>query len=152
MKYLFGWEAALYLGAALVDDGNFSATTWTEVGEVRDAGPDIEAAEVDVTTRESARKGWRAWAPGLKDLTLDFELLLDKDDPNVEKLLDAFIDREEISAAMMDGDIEENGSQGPAGNFVVVQFSRQEDLEETVRYQVRLKPSSETDWYEVGAE
>lgn len=49
----------------------------------------------------------------------------------------------------MDGDIQASGNEGLAGNFSVTNFSRNEPLEEGVTVSVTVKPSSQTEWYEV---
>lgn len=57
----------------------------------------------------------------------------------------------EICAVVLDGLIDTEGSQGPAANWEVTNFSRNEVMEGPLTYSVTLVPSSYPHWYEAPA-
>jgi hypothetical protein len=80
---------------------------------------------------------------------MEFEMVWDTDDQGFTAIKDAWLNSTEIALAAMDGDISTGGSQGLASNFTVTNFSRNEPLEEAITVNVTVKPSSQTEWYEV---
>lgn len=149
MSHKLGMECKFYRCASLIDDASNTPAlaTWVEVTNVRDLTLNLETGEADITTR--ANSGWRATAATLKDGSIEFEMLWDTDDAGFSAIQDAWSGSSEIALAAMDADIETAGSEGLAGNFVVTNFSRSEPLEEGVMVSVTVKPSSDTEWYEV---
>ncbi|MBI1374492.1 MAG: hypothetical protein GC159_17380 [Phycisphaera sp.] len=150
MGFRRGMDAKLFIGQSLLSDAVAPGdVTWDEQANVRDLTVNAESAEADVTTR--ANKGWRATIGTLKDGSLEFEMVWDPGDPGFTAIKNAWLNNEEIAMAAMDADIADNGSQGLVSNFTVTNFSRSEPLEEAITVSVTIKPSSFTDWYEVGA-
>ena len=47
---------------------------WTEIEAVKDVTLSVDAAEVDITTRASG--GWKEYVAGLRDVTLEFEMVI----------------------------------------------------------------------------
>jgi len=148
-SYKLGLECKFYYSDTLLDgDTNTPATvSWNEIDNVRDLTLNLETGEADITTR--ANDGWRATAATLKDGSIELEMLWKPGDAAFDALKDAWVSSEEIALAAMDGEVATSGSEGLAGNFTVTNFSRSEPLEEGVTVSVTVKPSSQTDWYEV---
>ncbi|MEX2388777.1 MAG: phage tail tube protein [Phycisphaeraceae bacterium] len=148
MSFKLGMHAVLYLGAELLDDTTAPAdVTWSEQDNVRDVTLSLETGEADVTTR--GNQGWRATAATLKDGSIEFEMIWKPGDSGFEQIKDAWLASDELSAAVMDGDITTADNQGLVSNFTVTNFSRSEPLEEAITVSVTLKPSSRTQWYVV---
>ena len=149
MAKKLGLNCKFYHSDTLLDgDVNTPSTvTWQEISNVKDLTLNLETGEADITTR--ANNGWRATLATLKDGSIEFEMLWETGDAGFNALKTAWATGAEIALAAMDGDIETAGSEGLAGNFTVTNFSRSEPLEEGVTVSVTVKPSSQTDWYEV---
>lgn len=149
-----GMFAILYRAAALLtgaDPEDASGASWTEIDNVRDLTQNVETGEADVTTRSVARNGgWRQTLSTLKEGSIEFEMVWDPDDADYLAFKDAWINGEEIACAAMSGDIEDDGEDGLVSNFSVTNFSRGEPLEDAIKVNVTLKPSSQTQWYVVG--
>ncbi len=152
MSRQLGMNCKAYLAAALLTGdtpGDASGADWDEMSDVKDVTLNLTTGEADVTTR--ANNGWKQTLATLKDGSVDFEMIWDPDDPEFATMFEAWLASEEVALAFMDGDITENDRQGLVGNFVITNMSRAEPLEEAVTCSVTVKPSSETQWYVVGA-
>ncbi|HUX16889.1 MAG TPA: hypothetical protein VMW52_10485, partial [Phycisphaerae bacterium] len=88
-----------------------------------------------------ANAGFKAAIGGLKEATVEFEMPWDPDADGFEELRDAFLNRTTVGMAVMDGDIDEVGSQGLVADFDVVSFTRTEPLEEVLKVAVSVKPT-----------
>jgi len=133
MSFRLGLDAKLYLNTA-----TYESPTWSEVDAARDVTLNLEAGEADVTRRGSA--GWRETMAALKDASVEFELVYDTTDSNCTAIREAFMDRSTIEAAVMDGDITTVGTQGLRATMSVLNFSRNEPLEEALTVSVTIKP------------
>jgi len=146
MSKKLGMEAKLYFDATPLANGP-SGATWTELTLARNVTINLEAAEADLTARGNS--GWRATRAGLRDGSLEFELVWDDTDTGLEAIRDAYLGGDEIALAAMDGDIATVGSEGFVANFTITAFNRSEPLEEGITVSVTAKPSSKQQWYEV---
>lgn len=147
MSFKLGMECKAYFFAAPLTtawDGTGTPPSNTEMSNIKDVTLNLETAEADVTTR--ANNGWRATAATLKNGSVEFEMIWDPADTGFTQIQTAWANSEEIGLAFMDGPIDTTGSQGLVSNFTVVNFSREEPLEEAVRVKVTVKPSSFTAW------
>jgi hypothetical protein len=145
MATRLGLDCKLYRNA-----GSYSSPDWREVGNVRDVTLNLEKGEADVTTR--ANNGWRAIAGTLKDGTVEFEMVWDTSDANFTALQSAYFGNTQVEMAVMDGNINTIGSQGLRATFEVMNFSRNEALEEAVTVSVTLRVARATNppsWYKV---
>jgi len=152
MSKRLGMNAKLYRAAAVLevnDPTEAEGADWTEVDNVRDVTLNLETGEADVTTR--ANSGWKQTLATLKDGSVEFEMVWDTEDTNFAAVRDAWLGNEEIAFAVMSGDIETDGEEGLVSNFTVTNFTRAEALEDAIKVSVTLKPSSQSQWYEVGA-
>lgn len=142
-------------GKLYYNSGTYDSPTWTEVKNVRDLNiPDI-FTESDVTTRGSG--GVRQMAAGLREVSVEFQMLFDEDDADYQYFRAAYNARTKIDIAAMSGDITTNGSQGPRGYFQVFEFPNNQPLAEHQMIDVVLKPTRPAnsdhafEWLETGA-
>jgi len=130
-------EAKLYRNT-----GTYDAPDWVEITNVKDVTPVAGNGEADVTTR--ANHGWKASKATLKDGSVEFEMMWDTEDEGFAAIQSAFFGNENIDLAVMDGDIETEGSEGLRATFSVTKFDRKEPLEEAITVSVTLKPTYAT--------
>jgi hypothetical protein len=144
-NFTLGKDCKLYRSAALL-----SATvtpdnaTWLEADIVRDLANDLTTGEADITTR--GNNGFKASAATLKAGGIDFEVLWRPGDAQFDALLAAWTGSTEIAMMALDGSKDVVGKQGLAGNFVVTNFTRPENLDDAVKSSVSIRPSSFTEW------
>ncbi|MGI6273728.1 MAG: phage tail tube protein [Anaerohalosphaeraceae bacterium] len=139
-EFILGMNAKLYQGAAGV-----AVADMTENGNVKDVTLNLEAGEADVTTR--ANSGWRATAPTLRECTCEFEMIWKPGDTQFQAIKTAFLTAATIALAVLTGDKATAGSEGPAGDWSITNFSRNEALEEAVTVSVTAKLASFTEWH-----
>ena len=132
-EFALGMNAKLYYGAA-------GASAATEMGNVKDVTLTLEAGEADVTTR--ANLGWRATAPTLRECTAEFEMVWDPTDAGFTAIKNAFLTAGLVALKILDQD----GGQGPDGDFAITSFSRNEALEEAVTVSVTAKLAVFRSW------
>ena len=137
MAVKLGLDAKLYRNT-----GTHGSPAWNEIVNVRDVTLSLEAGEADVTTR--GNNGWRATVATLKDASVEFDMVWDTEDTDFAAIRDAFLNREAIQFAVMDGDITTAGSQGLKAYCMVTAFSRNEALEEAITVSVTIKPTYRT--------
>ena len=157
-SYTLGRNGKLYVGETLPMAATIEAYTTALTAAVgasgiisnaRDVNVNLSKESLDATTREN--DGWSQTAPGLKDGTIEFDMLWKPTDPNFSLLRDAWLNDTEVFAAALDGAYDTVGSQGPAGAFVCTGFKRAEPVRDLMVASVTLKPSSLTGWYEKSA-
>lgn len=147
MSAKLGMEAKLYRNT-----GSYESPVWAEIENVKDLALNLEAGEADVTTR--ANDGWRATIATLKDASVEFGMVWDTEDADFSAIQDAYFDGTSIEFAVMDGDIETEGSEGLRATMAVTGFSRDEPLEEAITVTVTIKPTyadNPPEWYVVPA-
>ena len=126
MGHKIGSDLKLYYGAAGQQATN-------ELSIVRDVSLNLEKGEADITTR--ANGGWKATAGALKDGSVEIEILYDPDDAGFTALKNAYINNTAIALAILDG----AGGHGLDADFAVLNFNRNEPLEEAVTVSVTVK-------------
>ena len=141
-EFLLGMNAKIYQGVA-----GAALNTLTEMGNVKDVTLNLEAGEVDVTTR--ANLGWRATAPTLRECTAEFEMLWKPGDAGFDAVKTAFLTSGALRLAVLTGDSAVSGTEGPLGDFSITNFSRNEPLEEGVTVNVTAKLAVFAEWVEV---
>ena len=145
MSLKLGLEAKLFRNT-----GDYATPIWVELENVKDLTLNLEAGEADVTTRGNA--GWRATVATLKDGSIEFEMVWDTADAGFTAIKDAFFNNDTIELAVMDGDIATAGSQGLRAMMSIINFSRNEPLEEGITVNVTAKPTysaNPPEWLEV---
>ena len=140
--FLLGMNAKIYQGPTGTD-----LATLTEMSNVKDVTLSLEAGEADVTTR--ANQGWRATAPTLRECTAEFEMLWKPGDTGFDAIKTAFLTAGTIRLAVLTGERETSGVEGPLGDFSITNFSRNEPLEEGVTVSVTAKLAVYDQWVEV---
>jgi len=131
--------------------GPVNAPAWFEVEHIKDATLGLRAAEADVSTRGTG--GWRAIAQTLKELEISFTLMAVQGDAAFAILRSRFFDRQSLDVMVLDGDRTVVGSQGLRALVQIVDFSRSEQLEEGVSYNVVMKCALATppEWVVIAA-
>lgn len=128
MALVLGLNAKAYFGTA-------GATPATELSNIKNVTLNVEKNEIDVTTR--AASGWRQKKGGLKDGSIEFEMMWDTADAGFTALQTAFFGDSQISFSALDG----AGGQGLVlKNAEVMKFSRNEELENALTVNVTIAP------------
>ena len=135
MGVKFGLDAKLYFCAA----GIGGTPTWTELTNVKNVTLNLQKGEADVTTR--ANNGWKATAGTLKEGSIEFEMVWDTADAGFTAIKDAYFNNTTIGLAAMDGAVATTGSQGLWADCMIIDFSRDEPLEEALSVKVTAKPT-----------
>lgn len=153
--YLFKYTGRLFTAAGatpndystptLIFGGAVLDTDYTIYGNARDVTLELDGEEVDITRR--ATSGFRATASTVKDSTITFESLWQKNDTFFTWLSDAWLNNAEIAILAMDGAWDTSGNSGLIGNFTVPGFSREEPIADVMKSSVTLKGSSYIGFY-----
>lgn len=141
MATITGDDCKLYRSTSLADtqDATIDAASWTLIDNIKgDVTLNLERSTADSSTR--AGQGWRSRVGTLADGRVEFEMLWDQggSDANFTAIKDAYFNSTTIPVAVMDGDIDADGSQGLVAFFNVTNFSRAEPLEDVVTASVTL--------------
>ncbi len=123
-----GSDAKLYYGPA-------GSKATNELENTKDVTLNLDRGEADVTTR--GNDGWKASIPGLKEASVEWEMVWDTDDAGFTAIKDAYFSGDPIALAVLDG---ENGS-GLDADFSIMSFSRNEPLEDAMSVSVTAKPA-----------
>jgi predicted secreted protein len=135
--FRLGIKAKMYFGTA-----GITGVPTGELSNVTDVTITLDASEADVTTRNN--DGFRATIAGLKECTIEFDMLYLPDDLGFKAIRTAWLKSEQIHLAALTS---EKG-EGPVGDFSVTGFSRSESLEEAIKYSVTTKLSQWEKWQE----
>ena len=138
MGHKIGLDCKLYYNTGGNEDPIVPGN-WTELDNAKDVTLNLEKGEADVTTRANA--GWRATAGTLKDGSIEFEMVWDTSDAGFTAMKDAYFNGVSIGILALDGGVSVSGSQGLVADMEVINFSRNEPLEEAVTVSVTLKPA-----------
>jgi hypothetical protein len=128
--------------------------TWIELTNVKNVTVSMTKGEADVTTR--ANNGWKAVVGTLKEASIEFEMIWNTQDLGFSAIQKAYFDGTIIGIAAMDGPVSgagASGSQGLWADCMVVDFSRDEPLEDALTVKVTVKPTYSTNppiWKTVG--
>lgn len=131
MAIKLGLEAKLYYSTG----GGYS-----EITNARNVTLNLETGEADVTTR--GNQGWRAIVSTLRDASVEFELVWNTADAAFTALKNAFLaathEDRVISLRVLDGEYGAGG-EGLQADFVITNFTRNENLEEALTVNVTAK-------------
>lgn len=133
-----GFEGKTYRGTA-------GSTAATEITNIKNCTLQIDAGEADATTRAS--NGWKWTIPGLFDASIDFEMVVDTEDPNFTAIQTAFFARTPMAFLFLD----EEGGEGLDADFAIMGFSKPQETDQAQTVKVTLKPTYSTRapaWYE----
>ena len=135
--FRLGIKAKMYFGEA-----GTSGVPSGELSNVTDVTITLDASEADVTPRDN--DGFRATIAGLKECTIEFDMLYLPDDAGFKAIRTAWLESKQIHLAALTS---EHG-EGPVGDFSITGFSRSESLEEAIKYSVTAKLSQWDMWQE----
>ena len=144
MARKLGLNAKLYRNPSALTSTTYSASGWDEIPNVQDLTLSIEAGEADTSVR--ANNGWATDETTLKRGSVEFSMVYDTGDPDFTALKDAFMNNTEVAMAVMDGAIATTGNQGLVANFKVGKFERVENLQQSIMYNISIRPSSYPFW------
>ncbi len=130
MSVILGLNAKLFRGEA-------GTTAAEEMKNVKDVTLNLETGEADVTTR--ATDGWKASVATLKDASLEFGMLYDPEDDDLNAIQAAFLGNTPLSFFISDGD-----GTGLDADFSITNFSIEQPLEEAMSVSVTAKPTAST--------
>jgi hypothetical protein len=136
-------DAVLHYQLNLLTDATYGSATWL-VGKCKNVSTSVETAEADVTERGSE---WEEILEGIKRASIEIEVVHDPENPFYVALRNAWKGRSGIALAIMDGPVASPPVEGLAGNFSVLNFQRNEQLEEAVMGSFTLKPRSFCDYW-----
>jgi len=105
-------------------DGVAGSAGWEVLGIVQDVEVNLDATEIDVTTRASA--GWKQYEPGLRDAQITFSMLFDKADEGYEAIRDAWESRSVIGLRALDA---ATSGEGLVADFKITSFSNPQPLD-----------------------
>jgi predicted secreted protein len=135
--YRLGIKAKMYFGEA-----GATGVPTAELSNVTDVTITLDASEADVTTRDN--DGFRATIGGLKECTIEFDMLYLPEDAGFKAIRTAWLNSEQIHLAALTS----KDGEGPVGDFSITGFSRSESLEEAIKYSVTAKLSQWEKWQE----
>jgi predicted secreted protein len=134
-EFRLGIKAKIFYGS-----GGSTGVPNSELTNVTDVTVTLDAGEADVTTRDN--DGFRATIGGLKECSIEFDMLYLPGDPGFQAIQKAWLDGDQIHLAALTG----KGGEGPVGDFAITGFSRSEPLEEAIKYSVTAKLSQWEMW------
>lgn len=131
MGIVVGFQAKCYYGAA-------GSPATNELTNIRNLKLNLSKGEADVTTRGA--KGWRQMVGTLKEGSVEFDMVWDTEDPGFSAIQAAWENDTPIAILALDG---KNGS-GLDADCAVLNFERDEQLEEGLTVSVSVKPTYST--------
>lgn len=136
MSFVLGLDCKLFIGTA-------GQKATTEMEDVQDVNLNLGSSEVDVTTRGS--KGWKEYIRGLKDASLEFDLLYNSTSGSEYKqLLNSYLNGTAIS--LLAGESENDGLDA---DWVIVEFNKSQPRDDASKVSVTAKLTKSTrnpDW------
>ena len=126
---VLGLDAKVKWGAA-------GAQAATALDNVISVSVNLTKAEADVTTRDSG--GWRTIKGTVREASIDIELLYEAADAGFEALRDSYLNGTAVALLILDS------ATGEAldADFEVLELSREEPLEDSIKYMVTVKPTA----------
>ena len=152
MNYRLGENAQLYYSATLATSTTYTLPA-TIAATVKDVKVGAKHDTPEHTTRENG--GVKQYAASLSDLGVTFQMKVPGagvTDAAYTAFRNAFKNKTEIAAFALSDLKTVDGAEGPAGNFIVATFDRDEGNGAVQFVSVELKPSSFNSWHVVVAE
>lgn len=132
-----GLEAKFYRNTA-----SYAEPTWNEITHVKDLTLNLEKGETDISVRNTT---WRLRRGTLKDANIEFTLQDNKTNSDaqadIDAFRDAFLNNTSIECLVLDGPLTESGAEGLRASMEVFNFTRNENLEEALMYNVTIRPT-----------
>lgn len=145
--YKLGENAKLYYSTSLATSTTYTIPA-TIAAEVKDVKVGAKHDAPEYTTRNN--NGTKQFAVSLTESGVTFQIKVPgagTTDAAYTAFRDAWKNKTEIAAYALTDLKTVSGAEGPAGNFVVVDFSIEEGNGTVLFANVELKPSTFNDWY-----
>ena len=140
MAIRVGLEAKLYRNTGVL---GAATPTMVAVNNCRDLTLGLEKNEADVTTR--GNNGWRALIGVLKEATIEFSMIADGEDPDYVEFRDTFLaasaPETQVDVVVYSADKALPDAEGLRAVCIVLNFTRNEPLEEALTVDVTLRPT-----------
>jgi hypothetical protein len=121
--------------------GSYGSPTWNEVPNCRDVTPDLTKTKADFSSRGSRFKRYRG---GLIDVNIQFSMIWDATDTDMEIFRDMFLNSTEKEVAVSDGAIATAGNEYLRAICECFKFTRNEPLDDAVTVDIELAPAPDT--------
>lgn len=121
-----------------INSGTIASPTWNSVPLIRDESLTLSRAAVDITTRLA--NGWRITRGGLREATVELQLLYVPNDTDMEVFRAAyFAEDSQVILGLFDGDVSVTGTYyGLHAAMQVTGFSQPRNLEDATVVDVSL--------------
>jgi len=136
MAVKFGKDGKFY-----IDTAGYTTPTWSEVTLATDVTLNGDPVEIDVSSRGSVASGFKATAVVVNDVSVDFTLIVDETDPNIQLIQNAFMTRGLLYIAALSGTVSVVGSWGLEAMVCVTKFTNGQPLLDKQTYECTVKPS-----------
>lgn len=143
MSVVLGLNGKMYYG-------NAGSTATNLLANVKDVTLNLSKGEADITTRAS--QGWRSTVGTLKEGEVSFTMVWDTADAGFAAIQAAW--ENDTAIALLILDAESGTGTGLDADFSVINFTRNENLEEAFTVDVSCKPVFLTrapDWVNAGS-
>lgn len=120
--------------------GTYGSPTWTEIATARDVTSTLEKAEIDASVRGG--NGWKQSVAGLKEMTIEAEILFDTTDAGFTALQSAFFGNTTVDVLALSGPVATPGNQGPRAVCEVLSFTRNEGMQDVLTVSVTFRPAA----------
>lgn len=108
----------------------------TEVTEITDVDVSLTRDEIEVSDRGNV--GWKTFIAGLAEMTVDFTMINDRPNANIDAIEAAFFAATNVN----DVTIRDKDGFGFNADFAVLEFSRGEPLQDAVTLSVTFKAAT----------
>ena len=142
--YKTGEEARLFVADpfAPADDNVLGGTTtWVEAQNIADVTTSDSRTEIDTTTRKT--RGQKTAQGGQRDIGVETTFFIDKETDAALAIIEtAYTNNTTIGVAVLDDAHDATGVKGIAGEFSVIEFGKEEPLDDKISRKVKLKPAA----------
>lgn len=129
--------------AARVSISTNNGTSFTMIGEARDATLNISQNEIDATSFDSA--GWSEFIPGLKEWTVDIEALYVENNAGQSALYDALVNGDKVQIRLLPQN--GTGNTGYEGDAFVTSWEINPTPDDVVAVSVSFRGTGVLDTY-----
>jgi hypothetical protein len=130
MSSRLGFECYAYRNT-----GSWASPTWNLLDGVRDATLNLKKDTADASSRRSK---WKLIRSAMRDGSIEIEMLWDRADPDFAALLTAWLNDTQVDCVFLDDPVATTGAQGPRAWYEVVDLTRSEPLNDTVKAKITL--------------
>ena len=121
-------------GRLYYNSGTHGSPTWVNVPITRDVTLGLDSTKADASSRT---QGWKLNLQGLKAGPLEWEMILDPQNPAYTYFRDAYMNATVVDMAVATGAIAGPALEYFRGDFIIFGFSRKEPLDNTAMVDVK---------------